>query len=261
MIHYERGVIMKAHCPKCWSLYELSLERCPNCNNIPDIPVYAPPAMPQKMRESIDSPAPTVADTTKSDNAPVAPVQTERTSFKDMSITLVPKLLKPINVCALGLLIAFFLPWIKSPSDIPIFQVNFTGYNIAKIFVGLSNYASNNPDAETNQEINWRAQLVKLIYLIPLMSIATLVLGVLNKPNYFTGFMATVPVLYYVASIVPDIPQAGNNIGESFKFMAIGGYLTLLFTFCMLFFVFREIIRRYRETRTKKNDLQLDEVE
>ncbi len=130
------------------------------------------------------------------------------------------------NFCAIGLLVFFFFPWLKIGD---IVSVSLTGYQIPDIaehiakgigqFKGLlGGSGSTDP----------RAFWYYLIYLIPVFSVVTIILGIMGKNIKATGFLAgAVPIGWFIYALI----KMGADL---FKIMTIGAYLTLLCAIIMI---------------------------
>ena len=119
----------------------------------------------------------------------------------------------PIAICAMVLLIAFFLPWAG------IFGKTIAGYNIGIIGPRLAQAS-----AELIGEYDPRWMLSLLLYLIPILSVITLILSSLkiNKWErifgFLTGILPVIGIVYLTSEIGDDL----------FNFAEFGLYITLL---------------------------------
>ena len=130
------------------------------------------------------------------------------------------------NYCAIGLLVFFFLPWLKIGDRL---SISLKGYEIPDIaehigkgigqFKGLLGGSGN-----TDPRVFW----YYLIYLIPVFSVITIILGVMGKNVKATGFLAAaVPIGWFIYALI----KMGTDL---FKIMTFGAYLTLLCAIIMI---------------------------
>ena len=138
------------------------------------------------------------------------------------------------NFCTIGLLVFFFLPWLKIGGDL---SVSLTGYQIPDLaehigkgigqFKGLLGGSGN-----TDPRVFW----YYLIYLIPVFSVITIILGIMGKNVKAPGFLAAaVPIGWFIYALI----KMGADL---FKIMTFGAYLTLICAIIMILAVV-EIIK------------------
>lgn len=127
---------------------------------------------------------------------------------------------KAENLCAIGLIVFFFFPWVSIGGFISI-----SGYEIPDIAKGFGQLAAlGSQTGKTDPRI----YLFYLIYLIPIFSVLTLIFGLTNNNTKFTAFVSgIVPI----AALFYALSQAGMDIFEG---MAIGAWLTLLVAIAMI---------------------------
>lgn len=135
-----------------------------------------------------------------------------------MKITLKAEIL-----CAAGLIVFFFFPWITIGGLISI-----SGYQIPDIVKGFGQLAAIGGTGKTDP----RVYLFYLIYLIPIFSALTIVFAMTDKSTKASGFIAGVAP---IAALIYSLSEAGTN---TFEGMAIGAWLTLLTAIAMLSAVF-----------------------
>jgi hypothetical protein len=140
--------------------------------------------------------------------------------------------------CAVVLLVLFFLPWIQITAG-EVVSVSFTlrGYEIpdladhvAKGLGQVKSFFDENAKRET--WVFW----YYLIYLLPVFSVATVVLGILGKNVKVTGLLtAAVPIGWFIYALI----KIG---GDLFGMMTLGAYGTLLCAILMILAVV-EVLR------------------
>ena len=127
---------------------------------------------------------------------------------------------KAENICALGLIIFFFFPWISIGGFI-----SFAGYEIPDIAKGLGQFAAL---GSRTGKVDPQIYLYYLLYLIPIFSVLTIIFGMTDKTTKITGLIAgTTPI----AALIYALSQIGS---DTFEGMAIGAWLTLLTAIAML---------------------------
>jgi hypothetical protein len=127
---------------------------------------------------------------------------------------------KAENLCAVGLIVFFFFPWISIGGFISI-----AGYEIPDIAKGLGQLAAM---GSKTGKVDPQVYLYYLIYLIPIFSVLTIILGIADKSTKATGLIAgAVPI----AALIYALSQTGS---DTFEGMAIGAWLTLLTAIAML---------------------------
>ena len=130
------------------------------------------------------------------------------------------------NYCAIGLLVCFFLPWLQIGETISIsrkgYQIPNLAHDIGKgigQFKGLLGGSGN-----TDPRVFW----YYLIYLIPVFSVITIILGIMGKNVKATGFLAAaVPIGWFIYALI----KMGTDL---FNIMTFGAYLTLLCAIIMI---------------------------
>jgi hypothetical protein len=130
------------------------------------------------------------------------------------------------NYCAIGLLVCFFLPWLQIGETISIsrkgYQIPNLAHDIGKgigQFKGLLGGSEN-----TDPQVFW----YYLIYLIPVFSVITIILGIMGKNVKATGFLAAaVPIGWFIYALI-------KLRTDLFKIMTFGAYLTLACAIIMI---------------------------
>jgi len=131
------------------------------------------------------------------------------------------------NYCAIGLLVLFFLPWLEIGGDFASLSVK--GYQIPDIahdigkgveqFKGLLGGSG-----KTDPQVFW----YYLIYLIPVFSVITIILGIMGKNVKATGFLAGATAIgWFIYALI----KMGTDL---FDIMTVGAYLTLLCAIIMI---------------------------
>jgi len=117
-----------------------------------------------------------------------------------------------ISICAVVIVLAFFLPWVK-------YGVSYSGYEIpgiARLAAKMTSFKALTGHFDIN------VYLVYLLYLVPIGAVAVIILGVMGKPAR------------YVAMVVAAMPLAGFLYGlismglKIFSHIGIGGWLTIV---------------------------------
>ena len=128
--------------------------------------------------------------------------------------------------CAIGLLVLFFFPWIQIGD---VVSITLKGYEIPDlaehVAKGVGQFKSLfNENANREIWVFW----YYLIYLIPVFSVATVVLGILGKNVKVTGLLtAAVPIGWFIYALI----KIGSDL---FGMMTLGAYLTLLCAILMI---------------------------
>ena len=122
------------------------------------------------------------------------------------------------NICAIVMLVAFFLPWVS------FMGLSAAGYSI----VGTLN----NLLAIGGESAPWQ---VYLIYLVPLAAIGVLVTDYLKTDEKIARIVAIIAGVIPIAGIIYLLIQSG---GEGFQVLAMGAYLTILAAIGMLLATF-----------------------
>lgn len=160
-------------CGNCGTQNQEGAEFCSECGN----GLLAPAAMPQ-------------ASVT-----PEGAVNAAAAAQSSLSIT-------PISICAAGLLVSFFMPWIK------VFFVSVSGADIAK--------AAGEFDIGSGQ----------FLWLIPVMAIVTLVAGLIKKGQNGLAILSGLGSLGFIIYVMAKvIEEAGDESDEIFSVIGIGIYL------------------------------------
>jgi len=131
------------------------------------------------------------------------------------------------NICAIGLIIFFFLPWININGMIPM-----SGYEIPDKLKQLNNFSGQLANAingnNGHKSVNLSMYFFYTVYLIPLLSFFTVIRAAVganvNRISFFSGIIPFF-ILAYAAYL------QGPSI---FRDMQIGAWLTLLTAFTML---------------------------
>jgi len=122
------------------------------------------------------------------------------------------------NVCAIGLIIGFFLPWVDIGGFIAI-----SGYQIPKIINGIGQFRK-----MAGQETDGVTLVYILLYLIPILSVVTIIANIYDKnpkiPALFAGIIPIVGLFYLI--IKADISE--NKATDIFQIISIGTYVTLV---------------------------------
>lgn len=116
---------------------------------------------------------------------------------------------KPVLICAMGLLVSFFLPWVE------IEGASISGYNITR----LGSYAN-------------------YVWIIPILSGVTIIVSLLNKDNRLFGGITGVIVLGAIFYALAKTTNSAKEIEMAFKViskvLAIGGWSTIIFSLAIL---------------------------
>ena len=116
------------------------------------------------------------------------------------------------NICAIVLLVAFFLPWLSIGG-----LISFSGYQLPNAAQGLNALAS--AFSESEPETNYAAYLV---YLVPLVAIAVLAADYLKSDEKTTRIISIVAGVIPVGGFIYAVTQV------EFSALAIGAFLTFL---------------------------------
>ena len=128
---------------------------------------------------------------------------------------------KAENLCAVGLIVFFFLPWISIGGFI-----SFAGYEIPNTAKGLGQFAA--AMGSRTGKVDPQVYLYYLIYLMPIFSVLTIIFGMAGISTKATGLIAgAVPIV----ALIYALSQRGL---DTFEVMAIGAWLTLLTAIAML---------------------------
>ena len=132
------------------------------------------------------------------------------------------------NICAIVLIVAFFLPWVSLGG-----MFSFAGYQLPNAAEGLNSMAaafSESGEVDTNYG-------VYLVYLVPLLSVGVLATDYLKSDE---------KVAHYVAIAAGAFPLLGFLyvvIDKGIEGLAIGIYLTVIAAIVMLLATFGVIKR------------------
>ncbi len=137
----------------------------------------------------------------------------------------------PVLVCALGLLAAFFLPWVQ------IFGVGLSGYNFGQVG-SYGNYA----------------------WVVPILAAATILRSFTGGNNRGIGAIAGIvplgAILYGLISLGgeggPDAAKGIVNIAE--QVLSIGGWLTIIFAFGIIIAAFAPTPTATNQSRNPRED-------
>lgn len=144
------------------------------------------------------------------------------------------------NICAIGLIIFFFLPWINIAGFISV-----SGYELPDVVKGFGQLAA--LGSKTGKS-GLQSYFFYLVYLIPIFSALTIYYGVTDEDKKVTGLIADIvpfselfKVTGLIAAIVPisllfyALIKMGTDV---FDGMAIGAWLTLATAIAMLLSVY-----------------------
>jgi hypothetical protein len=130
------------------------------------------------------------------------------------------------NYCAIGLLVCFFLPWLQIGETISISRKGYQIPNLAHdIGKGIGQFKGLlGGSGSTDPQVFW----YYLIYLIPVFSVITIILGIMGKNVKATGFLAAaVSIGWFIYALI----KMGTDL---FKIMTFGAYLTLICAILMI---------------------------
>jgi len=128
------------------------------------------------------------------------------------------------NICAIVMLVAFFLPWVSGGG---IFS--FAGYQLPNAAEMLTNLSA--AFNESGQGDTYYA--VYLVYLVPLLAIGVLATDYLKSEEKIAHYVAIAAGAFPVVGFVIGLINAGSLQG-----LAIGVYLTMLAAIVMLLATF-----------------------
>ena len=132
------------------------------------------------------------------------------------------------NICAIVLIVAFFLPWISFGG---MFSV--AGYELPNAAEGLNALAaafSESGEADTNYS-------VYLVYLVPLLAVGVLATDYLKSDEKVAHYVAI------AAGVFPILGFLSLVIENGMEGLAIGIYLTVVAAIVMLLAAFGVIKR------------------
>lgn len=135
---------------------------------------------------------------------------------------------KAENLCAVGLIVFFFFPWVSAMGGL----ISYAGYEIPDIVKEMAYLAAMASGAE---KPDYLVYLSYLIYLMPIFSVLTIIFGVTGKSTKVTGFIAgLVPIAVFVSVFGYTLTQTQTDLDTLFAGMAIGAWLTLFVAVAML---------------------------
>ena len=131
------------------------------------------------------------------------------------------------NICAIVLVVAFFLPWVSLGG-----MFSFAGYQLPNAAEGINAMAA--AFSESEPDTNY---VVYLVYLVPLLAVGVLATDYLKSDE---------KVAHYVAIAAGAFPLLGFLyvvIDNGIEGLAIGIYLTVIAAIVMLLATFGVIKR------------------
>ena len=132
------------------------------------------------------------------------------------------------NICAIVLIIAFFLPWVSLGG-----MFSFAGYQLPNAAEGINAMAaawSESGEVDTNYG-------VYLVYLVPLLAVGVLATDYLKSDEKVAHYVAI------AAGVLPLLGFLYMVIDNGMQGMAIGIYLTVVAAIVMLLATFGVIKR------------------
>lgn len=132
------------------------------------------------------------------------------------------------NICAIVLVVAFFLPWVSLGG-----MFSFAGYQLPNAAEGINAMAaawSESGEADTNYG-------VYLVYLVPLLAVGVLATDYLKSDEKVAHYVAI------AAGVLPVLGFLYMVIDNGMQGMAIGIYLTVVAAIVMLLATFGVIKR------------------
>tara|TARA_B100001113_G_scaffold309265_1_gene271828 strand:- start:1130 stop:1558 length:429 start_codon:yes stop_codon:yes gene_type:complete len=132
------------------------------------------------------------------------------------------------NICAIVLIVAFFLPWVSLGG-----MFSFAGYQLPNAAEGINAMAaawSESGEADTNYG-------VYLVYLVPLLAVGVLATDYLKSDEKVAHYVAI------AAGVLPVLGFLYMVIDNGMQGMAIGIYLTVVAAIVMLLATFGVIKR------------------
>lgn len=133
---------------------------------------------------------------------------------------------KPVLICAVGLLAAFFMPWVQ------LFGVGISGYNLGQLG-SYGNYA----------------------WVIPILAGATILVGYFGVNNRAVGAIAgIVPLSAIFYALVRIAGEGGGNATKEVldvagHVLSIGAWLTIIFSVAI---IIAALVRTYPTTALSK---------
>tara|TARA_Y100001970_G_scaffold147465_1_gene181063 strand:+ start:891 stop:1319 length:429 start_codon:yes stop_codon:yes gene_type:complete len=128
------------------------------------------------------------------------------------------------NICAIVLLVAFFLPWVS------VFGMSASGFSIPGIVSQFSQLGSS--ISGESASVPWQ---VYLVYLVPLTAVGVLVTDFLKTDEMIARIVAILAGVVPIAGVIYMLIQGG---GEVFSYLGFGAYLTILAAIGMLLATF-----------------------
>tara|TARA_S200000501_G_C20867660_1_gene762732 strand:- start:1551 stop:2066 length:516 start_codon:yes stop_codon:yes gene_type:complete len=156
------------------------------------------------------------------------------------------------NVCAIVMIVAFFLPWLS------FFMWSISGYEISEIRATARPWIDMIEEVMTEQP-NEGPSTWSLYnhYLIPLFAISVLATDYLQTSKKVVHYMAIAAGVYplYFFTFELNIFDLGNsdNPFDTAITLGIGVYLTILASIIMLLSTFG-VVKRRKESNIKLND-------
>ena len=132
------------------------------------------------------------------------------------------------NICAIVLIVAFFLPWVSLGG-----MFSFAGYQLPNAAEGINAMAaawSESGEVDTNYG-------VYLVYLVPLLAVGVLATDYLKSDEKVAHYVAI------AAGVLPVLGFLYMVIDNGMQGMAIGIYLTVVAAIVMLLATFGVIKR------------------
>lgn len=156
------------------------------------------------------------------------------------------------SICAIGLIIGFFLPWV----DLGFFTVS--GYQAPKILKEIGGF-SNIVGQKTDPRITIA---YIMLYLIPTFGVITIIANITNRsskiPAFIAGAIPFAGCLYLISSGGGQvIKEAGTDI---FKMIAVGLYITFFSAFGSIFFSFKKSYRLVSSPLKRENKINSDDI-
>tara|TARA_B100000700_G_scaffold155080_1_gene172239 strand:- start:3 stop:431 length:429 start_codon:yes stop_codon:yes gene_type:complete len=128
------------------------------------------------------------------------------------------------NICAIVLLVAFFLPWVS------VFGMSASGFSIPGIVSQFSQLGSS--ISGESASVPWQ---VYLVYLVPLTAVGVLVTDFLKTDEMIARIVAILAGVVPIAGVIYMLIEGG---GEVFSYLGFGAYLTILAAIGMLLATF-----------------------
>ncbi|MCK4909614.1 MAG: hypothetical protein KAS70_06920 [Planctomycetes bacterium] len=119
------------------------------------------------------------------------------------------------DIFAVSLIVCFFMPWVSLGG-----LISFSGYQIPDLVKGVSSLVSAFSDEP--QPMNKKLYILYLLYLIPICSVTTIVLGRKGISSRISSLFAGLTPL---AAFTYCLSKSGTDIFEG---MAIGAWLTII---------------------------------